>query len=435
MSWTQLIKQDSWQQIGELIWQWLQSEIFISHSLVNLAAISIGFLLAWLIARPFKSRLASYLSSYDLRPTNLGRFLDALERSLTYVVATIVLWLAIALFHALSLKIYLLDLAESLLVAWVLICLISSVLRAPFWAKFIAITAWTIAALHILSLLNPLLVLLDRLAIPIGESRLSALVIIKFTIILFIMIRLASITTSVFKGRIKTLEGLTPSIQILLSKTVSITLTIIAVMVAAASLGIDLTGFAFIGGAVAVGIGFGLQKVVSNLVSGLVLLLDRSIKPSDVIAIDDTYGQIKNMGARYVSIVTRDGTEYLIPNEDLITSRVVNWSYTSTHLRIKIAVGVSYDSDLRLVKEVMIEAARKHSRVLSNPRPVCQLKNFGEYSIEMELRFWIHDPENGVANISSDVRMAIWEAFEENRIEIPFPQSVVYNLNQSTQKD
>jgi small-conductance mechanosensitive channel len=340
-----------------------------------------------------------------------------------------------AVFRHIDLKIYLLDLVESLLVAWVLIRLVTSVLREAFWTKFIAVSAWTITALHILSLLNPLLVLLDSLAITIGETRLTAFVFIKATIFLFILVRLASIISTVFKERIGALDGLTPSVRILLSKTVSITLTVVAILVATSSLGIDLTAFAFIGGAVGVGIGFGLQKVVSNLVSGLVLLLDRSIKPGDVIAIDETYGQIKDMDARYVSIVTRDGAEHLIPNEDLITSRVVNWSYSSKHLRIRISVGVSYDADLHQVKELMISTARENSRVLGNPKPVCQLKRFGEYSIEMELRFWIRDPESGVANVSSDIRMAIWEAFQANNIEIPFPQRVIHSANQLPKKD
>ena len=430
MTWAKLLQQDNWQQIGQSIWQWCQTEIFISHSLINLAAIGVGVLLAWLVARPIKRKLSAYLSSRDLKHTNLGRFLDALEQTFTHLLAIIFLWLAMAVFRHIDLRVYLLDLVESLLVAWVLIRLITSVLREPFWARFIAIATWTVAALHILALLNPLLVLLDSLALTIGETRLSALVLIKVTVFLFILIRLASIISTVFKDRIASLEGLTPSMQILLSKAVSITLVVVAILVATSSLGIDLTGLAFIGGAVGVGIGFGLQKVVSNLVSGLVLLLDRSIKPGDVIAIDETYGQIKDMGARYASIVTRDGAEYLIPNEDLITSRVVNWSYSSKHLRIKISVGVSYDADLSRVKAIMIETAQNNSRVLRDPAPVCQLKDFGEYSIKMELRFWIRDPERGVANVSSDIRTAIWEAFKTHGIEIPFPQRVVHSPNE-----
>jgi small-conductance mechanosensitive channel len=177
---------------------------------------------------------------------------------------------------------------------------------------------------------------------------------------------------------------------------------------------------------VGLGIGFGLQKMVSNLFSGLILLLDRSIKPGDVIAIDDTCGRIRSMGARYVSIVTRDSTEYLIPNEVLITHQVVNWSFSSTVIRLKIGIGVSYDSDVHQVRGLMITVAQNTDRVLDDPQPVCQMKDFGDHAIELELRFWVHDPENGIANVSSAVRMKIWDAFKANGIEIPFPQRVVH---------
>jgi len=342
------------------------------------------------------------------------------------VFTVILLWLAMVVFRHLGLKVYLLNLFESLLTAWVVIRLLTSIVRAAHWAKFIAFIAWSIAALHILSLLDPTLTLLDKLAITVGDTRLSALIMIKAIIILIVLLRLASSVSAILERHLSILEGLSPSMQVLLSKAITITLAVIAILITMSSLGIDLYAFAFIGGAVGVGIGFGLQKVVSNLFSGLILLLDRSIKPGDVIAIEDTYGQIKTMGARYVSIVTRDSAEYLIPNEDLITHRVVNWSFSTKLIRVKIGVGVSYGSDVHKVMELMIAAAQNTDRVLDHPQPVCQLKNFGDSSIEMELRFWIRDPENGIANVSSAVRVAIWDAFKTNGIEIPFPQRVVH---------
>ena len=226
------------------------------------------------------------------------------------------------------------------------------------------------------------------------------------------------------------LEELTPSVQVLLSKALKITLLAVAVIVALSSLGINLSAFAFIGGAIGVGVGFGLQKVVSNLVSGVILLLDRSIKPGDVIEIGSTYGRIQSLGARYVSVATRDRTEYLIPNEDLITTQVINWSFSDKLVRLKIIVGVSYDSDIHEVMRLMLEAAVNIPRVLANPKPVCQLKNFGDSSIDMELRIWISDPENGISNVSSAVRVAIWDTFKEYGIEIPYPQRDVHVKSQ-----
>ena len=422
----QLLQPDFWHSKAAALYNWFDREIFVGHSLINLGAVAAGLFLAWLIARPLKPKLSAAIEERNLKQFGLGRFLYALEQTLTYVIAVIILWLAMVVFRQLGLKIYLLNLFENLLTAWVLIRLLTSIVREAHWAKFITVTVWTIAALFILSLLDPTLALLDKLAFTVGDTRLSVLILIKAIIILSVLIWLASNFSTILENRISILEGLSPSMQVLLTKAITITLMVMAVLITMSSLGIDLYAFAFIGGAVGVGIGFGLQKVVSNLFSGLILLLDRSIKPGDVIAIDDTYGQIRTMGARYVSIVTRDSAEYLIPNEDLITHKVVNWSFSTKLIRVKIGVGVSYGSDVHKVMELMIAAAQNTDRVLDHPQPVCQLKNFGDSSIEMELRFWIRDPENGIANVSSAVRVAIWDAFKANGIEIPFPQRVVH---------
>ena len=423
-----------WVATAESIQAWFVREIFVGQTLVSVAAVVVGLLLAWLIARPLKPRLIQVISSRNLEQTALGRFLSALEKALTLLIAVALLWPAMAVLDELGLKTHVLNLFESLLSAWVFIRLITSVVRQTHWARLIAIVAWTVAALHILALLDPMMALLDRIAIDFGGTRLSVLRLIKAFIFLVIFVPLALSVSKLLEKRISQLEGMAPSMRVLLSKAITIALTVTAVLIAFSSVGIDLSAFAFIGGAVGIGVGFGLQKVVSNLVSGFVLLLDRSIKPGDVIAIEDTYGQIRNMGARYVSIVTRDGTEYLVPNEDLITNRVVNWSFSTTLLRIKIGVGVAYGSDVHKAMELMVEAARSIDRVLAEPRPVCQLKNFGDSSIDMELRIWIRDPENGVANVSSAVRVAIWDAFKENGIEIPFPQRVVHTAAPPVEK-
>jgi len=188
------------------------------------------------------------------------------------------------------------------------------------------------------------------------------------------------------------------------------------------TIGLDLSSFALLGGARGVGIGFGLQKVVSNLVSGLILLLDRSIKPGDVIEIDNTYGWINSLRARYASIITRDGKEHLIPNEDLITNRVVNWSFSDKNIRVRVPLGISYDSDPRKAMELCVEAARSSGRVLNDPEPRCLLTEFGDNSVNLELRFWINDPSNGVGNARSEVLLSIWDKFKEAGISIPFPQ-------------
>jgi small-conductance mechanosensitive channel len=327
---------------------------------------------------------------------------------------------------------FLIDTSARLLTAWILIRFTTAMIKESNWARLLSITAWIVSALYILNLLMPTINLLDRLAIDLGGVRVSLLLIIKGIIVFTVLLKLASSSSRMLEKRIFKFEELTPSVQVLLSKALKITLISVAIIVALGSLGINLSAFAFIGGAVGVGIGFGLQKVVSNLVSGIILLLDRSIKPGDVIEIGSTYGRIQSLGARYVSVATRDNTEYLIPNEDLITNQVINWSFSDKLVRLKIVVGVSYDSDVHEVMRLMMAAATSVPRVMATPKPVCQLKNFGDSSIDMELRIWISDPENGIANVGSLVRIAIWDMFKEHRIEIPFPQQDIHIKSKSS---
>jgi small-conductance mechanosensitive channel len=211
-------------------------------------------------------------------------------------------------------------------------------------------------------------------------------------------------------------------VRVLTGNLVRIALISVALLIGLNAVGIDLTAFAVFSGAVGVGIGFGLQKVVSNFVSGIILLLERSIKPGDVIEVGSTFGSITYLGARYASVRGRDGKEYLIPNENLITNQVVNWSYSSLLVRLDVPFGVAYDSDLHAVRELAVEVAKRTKRVLTSPTPVCHLTAFGDSAVNLLLRFWIEDPANGVTNIKGAVLLGLWDAFKEHRIEMPFPQ-------------
>ena len=204
-----------------------------------------------------------------------------------------------------------------------------------------------------------------------------------------------------------------------------------AFFMALRSVGFDLTGLAVLSGAIGVGLGFGLQKVVSNLVSGIIILLDKSIKPGDVITVGETFGWINSLGARYVSITTRDGREYLIPNEDLITTQVVNWSHSNDFVRLDIYFGTAYGDNPREVRRLAIEAAASVDRVLEFRPPVCHIVGFGDSSVDYILRFWIKDPTGGLTNIRGNVYLALWDAFADNGISIPFPQREVKMLDGS----
>jgi small-conductance mechanosensitive channel len=315
-----------------------------------------------------------------------------------------------------------LRIASSLLLAWIVIHATSSLVRDPFVARLVATITWIIAALDILGLLDVAATALDTLALTLGTVRISLLTVVKGALLLAVLLWAATAAAHVVRVRISRVGTLTPSVQVLIGNLLKITLVTIAVIVALNSVGIDLTAFAVFSGAIGLGLGFGLQKIVSNLVSGVILLVDKSIKPGDVIEIEKTFGWITSLGARYVSVRGRDGKEYLIPNEDLITHRVTNWSYSSRLVRIDVEFGVAYGTDLHRARAVAVEAAKRPKRALKEPAPVCHVTQFGDSAIQLVLRFWIDDPTSGVTNIKGEVMLALWEALRDAGIEIPVPQ-------------
>ncbi len=213
-----------------------------------------------------------------------------------------------------------------------------------------------------------------------------------------------------------------PSIKVLLYKATKFLFYTVATLASLSIAGVDLASLTVFTGALGLGIGFGLQKVISNLISGVIILLDKSIKPGDVIEVDGTYGWINSLHTRYVSVRTRDRKEHLIPNEDLVTNKVINWSFSDNNVRIKADVGVSYDTDIPQALEILTSCVEGIDRVLKNPKPVALLISFGDSSINLQLRFWINDPAAGVTNCRSQVMLNIWQKFKEAGIQIPYPQ-------------
>jgi small-conductance mechanosensitive channel len=241
-----------------------------------------------------------------------------------------------------------------------------------------------------------------------------------------VLVWLAVTASRLLDQRINRADRLTPSLRVLSSKMTKFALVGGAVLVGLSGIGIDLTAFAVFSGALGVGIGFGLQRPIANLISGVILLLDRSIKPGDVIELGDPstisserFGWVTALNARYASLTTRDGTEWLIPNEDLITKRVINWTFQHNRLRLLTPFGVSFDSDVRKAMELAVEAALEVPRVLHDPPPVCRLMGFGDSTANLELRVWIDDPKNGIINVRSDVLLRMWEKYRENDIRTP----------------
>jgi small-conductance mechanosensitive channel len=323
---------------------------------------------------------------------------------------------------------YLLLVAINLATAWVVINVATSLIRNQFVNRVVAVSAWTIAALSILRLLDPIVTALDSIILNIGGLRITPLVILKTSVLLILMIWAAVATSNFLDQRLRGFSDLTPSIQVLLSKLIRIALLTFAIVIVLSSVGIDLSVLAVFTGAVGVGLGFGLQKIVSNLVSGIILLADKSIKPGDVISVGDQFGWVTTMGARYTAVDTKDGREYLIPNEDFVTQRVVNWSYSNNLVRLEVKFGASYSSDPRKVQSAAIAAATGVSRVLKQPAPICHLLAFAASAVEYRLAFWISDPGAGITAVRSNVMLALWDTLEKEGIGIPKPgpQRVIY---------
>jgi small-conductance mechanosensitive channel len=340
------------------------------------------------------------------------------------IIATILLLLSIyAAMRAATVpsRFYLIVVATNLATAWVVIAILASVIHNQLFNRLVSIAAWSIAALSIVGLLEPVEEALDSAGIAIGGLRITALVAIKATVLLLLALWAATSTSNFLDRRLRSYPDLTPSIQVLLGKLARAGLITLAVLIVLSSVGIDFSALALFSGAVGVGVGFGLQKIVSNLVSGIILLADKSIKPGDIITLGDNYGWVDTMGARYTSVVSPDGREYLIPNEDFVTQRVINWSYSNERVGLDVRFGVSYASDPHRVREVALAAIATVPRVLSTPAPVCNLASFGDSSLDFALWFWIGDPIKGVGNVRSAVLFALWDAFKRECIEIPFP--------------
>lgn len=261
--------------------------------------------------------------------------------------------------------------------------------------------------------------------LPVSEStetRVTILSLLKGIVAILLLIPICRWLLRIFDSRLERMDTVSPVLRVLLSKFITVLVIIVAVLFGISSLGVNLSALAVLGGAVGLGLGFGFQKVVSNLISGVILLSDRSIKPGDVIEVDDTYGWINKLSARYVSVITRDGMEHLIPNETLITEKVTNWSFSDENVRVRIPFGVSYDSDVHQVMKLAAEAGKGCSRVIEEKEPVCWMLGYGDNSVDFELRVWIRDPSKGIGNLKSEIYVRMWDMFKEHNIEIPFPQ-------------
>ena len=339
-------------------------------------------------------------------PAPLRLFMRVLVRSASVAVFAVVMRLARVIMSASTWpsRSYLLEVAAKLAFAWLVISLVTSVIRNAFIVRLVSFSAWLVAALSILGQLDPVIEALDSVSVVLGGLRLTPLLLIKLGALLIAALWVTNIASNFAESRITRSSDLTPSIQVLLVKMIRFGLMIFAIAVAMSAVGIDLSALAIFSGAAGVGIGFGLQKIVANFISGIILLADKSVKPGDLVTIGDSTGRINEMKTRYISVAAGDGREFLIPNEDLVTQKVTNWTYTDKNTLVKVNFGTNYDADPRLVCKLAIDVAAAAPRAIKGKPPSCILVEFAEAGMKFSLTFWIADPD-GMDNVKSDVML------------------------------
>ncbi|MES2442003.1 MAG: mechanosensitive ion channel domain-containing protein [Pseudomonadota bacterium] len=380
------------------------------------AALAIG----WVAGRTIGERLAALWAAHvGHSAEGIASRMCAIARHGTAAVLLAILavvwpWHALAAFG--------IGFAEAAAVGMLTVAVLRG-LSLPRWA------AWTMAGLAFTAILSRAMgglaaiqATLGGVGVDIGSRRftlLSVLTVMVTVVLLFAAVRLVN---RVVAHTVQRADGFDATQKLLSQKLAAIAVVVLAFFVGIDLLGIDLTAFAVFSGAFGLAIGFGLQKTIGNLIAGIILLMDRSIKPGDVIVVGDSFGWVNRIGVRAVSVVTRDGKEHLIPNENLMTQEVENWSYTDRNVRVRIPVRVAYSCDLALAQSLMLRAAAESPRVLDAPKPNVWLTAFGDNGVEHEVLVWINDPESGVGSVRSDVLNRLWLLFKEAGIEIPFPQ-------------
>jgi small-conductance mechanosensitive channel len=359
------------------------------------------------------------------------------------VVALVSVVIARSLLDTARFDVTLMDAAMRLISAYIVVrvgvLLFAASLGNQSWMQHLenrlTLFIWLVFAADYLGWLDPIISGLDSIGIASGKSRVTVWSVLKllFTLTLFVLV--AAWISRWLDRRLKKLSNLAPSTRIGLAKFANAFLIGLSILMGLNAAGVDLTALTVLTGAIGLGLGFGLQSIAANFVSGFVLLMDRSIKPGDVISLSgqsgtstENFGWVQELRGRYVVVRDRDGIEMLVPNQQLISNAVINWSYTDPRIRLKLPVRVSYADDPEIALQILLTACEGQRRVLRDPPPVSRLMQFGDHGIELELRFWISDPQEGVNNVRSEVNRTIWALFKEHKITIPVAQREIRML-------
>jgi small-conductance mechanosensitive channel len=407
----------------QVIWQELMRNYASPVIVRQLVVVGLALLAAWSL----NGLLRSYLMRRSPGRWKVGT--DAFSRILFPLSSLLVIYIGQWLLGYWQ-TINVLKLAAALLWALGIIRLAVYALRFVFapsaWVRTmesaISSTVWLVLALHLSGLLPGVLLALEGISFRIGQYPVTLLLILQALLTILLSLFIELWVSGLIDNRFMRTEQLNMNMRVVMSKLVRVLFSFIAILLALSAVGLDITLLSVFGGALGVGIGFGLQKIASNYVSGFIILTDNSMQMGDVITVDNHYGIISDLRSRYMVLRKLDGTQVVIPNETFITNAVINHSFTERRARVQMPVQVSYDSPLELAMQVMRDAATAQARVLKDPAPQVQIKGFGENGIDLSLSIWIPDPEEGSSSLQSAIYLDIWRAFQQNAISIPFPQ-------------
>ncbi len=380
--------------------------------------------LAWLVSGALKRRLPGQLEP-GLAKIGAG----SAHRVFMPALLLVFVWLArlgLSKFQS----VHVLDLAVPLISAFAVIRLAVYLLRhmiAPSALlksseRIIVLFVWTIIALHLTGLLAEIASALEQVVLPVGSKKVTLLLVVEALLSVIVTVFIAMGLSGLIESRVMRAETLDASSRVVIGKIVRAVALTLAILIALPLAGIDLTLLSVFGGALGVGLGFGLQKIASNYISGFIILLDRSIRLGDLVTIDKQTGVVEAIKSRYTVVRALDGTEAIVPNDTIITSTVTNHSYTHPKVAVKIPLTVSYDSSLERARQILVDISLAHPRVLRDPAPAAQVTALGDNGIELELVVWINDPDLGQGALRSDLLVSAWDAFRENNISIPYPQ-------------
>jgi small-conductance mechanosensitive channel len=417
--------------------------------LIEIGAVGLCLLAGWFVGAWLRDR---YERRRIKAPTALTWTYFASQGSVVATPAIMALGLVILARGALSphLDVTVLDAAAHLIGAYVVVRVVVLLFTASLgnkswmqhWENRVTLLIWLAIAAQYLGWLEPIISTLDSIGVAAGRSRITVWSVLKllFTLTLFVLV--AAWISRWVERRVKRLGNLAPSTRIGMAKFANAFLIGLSILIGLNAAGVDLTALTVLTGAIGLGLGFGLQSIAANFVSGFVLLMDRSIKPGDVISLSgqsgtstENFGWVQELRGRYVVVRDRDGVEMLVPNQQLISNAVINWSYTDPRIRLKLPIRISYRDDPELALNILLNACEGQARVLREPAPVSRLMHFSDSGIELELRFWISDPQEGVNNVRSEVNRAIWRLFKEHKITIPVAQREIVVHNSTADLD